>query len=457
MAPIKHLTRIQAAALGFNGIEPSKGSDAWRDYRMSDSFWANFVGNTWDKGPVLIRSPFKVPLISEKEFFEVICRASDDYRSKKRGSVTVWISNRRQDCDVNDYLPNFGDGSLERYKERVVRMFGECSNTSYYTGCQMYSFDLWTRVRRFLRPLYDRVGLPASIADIDIFFGRYERTPSGIHRDGAANFSYVVSGTKRMLFWSSEALRALAYPKGMILGTDRYESFAETATVVEGKSGDLIFWPPSYWHMATSDNGWSTTVNIALFLRRDFLNTFRELLNTPEFSMWLNNRHTIPATVPDNGSVIGCNPVAPIELTEEIVAFRELANHPSLVETVEDLWFRKVSASGFEKVPGPVEICEVSYSDIVMADPQFPILARRRNNGKTRIFANGQALEVPGDESIFGMIAMLNSGREQTVDELIRGALGESSFDTGNCAARRLKHVLELLLSYRSIVRNGGT
>jgi hypothetical protein len=132
-------------------------------------------------------------------------------------------------------------------------------------GVQHYAPTLWVSALDFLRAYYQSYGLPTGHADIDIFFGGYDRTPHGIHRDPADNFSFVIAGQKRMLFWPPESFEAFDVARNGHIGLHAWESYAESAIIVDAEPGDVIFWPKEYWHIAVAQSGEALTMNIALY------------------------------------------------------------------------------------------------------------------------------------------------------------------------------------------------
>ena len=92
---------------------------------------------------------------------------------------------------------------------------------------------LWTRARDLLRPLFDRIGIPAGHVELEIFFGRYEFTTGGIHRRRARTCTAC-----RMAGPGAET------PRGA--GKDRevraQPGVIEANTAVRGDAGYPILW-----------------------------------------------------------------------------------------------------------------------------------------------------------------------------------------------------------------------
>lgn len=389
--------------------------DLAQNFGVSEQFWSDFVENCWQQKPMLIKSPFKCPLITESDFFRIMRDACESYRSFTNRALGCWVGFGLRNCDISDFLVCRDDESLDSYKARLAKVLGKEAITLSVYNCQSYDFRLWMRVRHFLRPLYARVGMPISKVDLDTFFGRYSRTPTGIHKDNVANFSYVVSGRKRMLLWPDPAFDGLFPRNVQILDTARYEQFKATAIEIEGEAGDIIFWPPTYWHMAVSEGAWSSTLNIALYVRSDFLQSMHYITNRQ-----LNSAISrfIPPPLVQIRERGGTVATVPAEIMQQGEIFRTLGQDARVKECIEDRWFRKLSASGFDSVPPSVPSVDLNDGDTVRGDTSFSIFLVPRGDGKAKVFANGDAFEVSSDEYISSVVSRLNSGRDYTVGEL---------------------------------------
>lgn len=443
------------AQTAFRPIREAQGLPPNRDalHTLPDEFWEEFVGTHWDKSPVLIKAPFRTPLASEEEVFDIAVHASQDYKSFRRRTTNVFVDYGRRICDINQLLPDLQDQSFDSYRRRLGELIPAQEGTFVFYECQLYDANLWMRVRRFLHGLYRLTGLPASTVDMDVFMGRYHRTPTGIHKDDASNFSYVVSGVKRMLFWPGDTFKDVVPMSATSVGTVHYESFPQRPLSIEANAGDLIYWPASFWHMAASDDGSSpVTLNIALYRRKEFSQVFRHLMETREFSAWLANHFVAPTALPFVASPARSEIFVPKEIAQETNAFRGLGNHPGLAETIEDLWFRKASASGFEMVPPPLPLPSLEDSEVVHGEPEFPIISIPRGDGKAKLFANGHVISAPWSHSVSTMITRLNSGTEYRVEQLLGSSLGAVP-ESDIREARNLRHLLKLLCSFRAVAR----
>ena len=81
------------------------------------------------------------------------------------------------------------------------------TNTGYWPyGVQGYDGAIWERAVEVIRPaLKLQGGLPAGGMMLDLFYGKYRSTPTGIHLDSSDNLAFVVRGPKRLMFWPPES------------------------------------------------------------------------------------------------------------------------------------------------------------------------------------------------------------------------------------------------------------
>jgi 50S ribosomal protein L16 3-hydroxylase len=439
-------------------IESPQTAQEWtlsqpsRDFCMSEGFWDRFVAEYWTSGPLLIRSPFTQPLVTEEEIFHAVRTASEEHRAQGVSELMVFIDGGSRQCDVVDFLPEREDASLASYRRRLEGFLGSRQFTLLLPKLQVHNPDLWMRVRRFLSGLYDRVGLPGSMADLDIFYGRYDRTPHGIHRDEASNFTYVVSGTKRMLFWPEETFPGRTGKASRLVGTMRYEDHLLTATEIVAHEGDLLFWPASYWHIAVSDDEWPLTLNMNSYIGRHALHSLAQAVMTPELGYLLNSRCQPLISVKSASSKTSTEPSVPEEVRVLGEVMRDIGNHQSLQQSLEELWFKKLSATGFEVTPQPAAISQLSPDTILQSDSHFPVLLVPKEDGSVRIFANGNVVSARAQPSIRRMIDLINTGCRTTVDSLIFGSLGADAVNPDQ--TKQLNEVLVSLCNFRALTRS---
>src|SRR5208282_6734373 len=122
------------------------------------------------------------------------------------------------------------DATLERYLERLK---GAGEGGQVFVKVKQFQRDLgWTfysRLRQFLQGLYEITGVPPQ-AGVELFMGSYERTPTGVHRDEADVFCFVVDGVKKFRMWPGKAFRTSS-----MYGPAPYDNYLERSICLEGR------------------------------------------------------------------------------------------------------------------------------------------------------------------------------------------------------------------------------
>lgn len=421
------------------------------DFTFSKSFWAEFVRDYWRKQPTLIRRPFAEPLIAPDEAFDIIVRTAEDYRDMTRKVLlSVYVDHGLRSGDARYFLPRREDGSLANFAERLKHEIGEKAYTLVAYGGHFYNPAIWMRFRDFLQGLYDEIGLPAGHTNLDMFFGCYQRTPTGIHKDTAASFSYVVEGPKKMLFWPNESFREQALVNLRYLGTDEYERFSRGATVIEAQTGDIIFWPESYWHMAVSDGGWPTTANLGLYF---FPTPFFFLRDAMEGDALLQKLvlGNMADTFPFHPETHFADSDVPDCVLREFELIRAVGQSPDLLTKLKTAWLKRISSSGFVDIPAPRSGDSLADDNVIFGFARYPVRLMSVNHDTLRLIANGHSLDVPQTEEIRKLVQIVNSGERLTVRQLLDRVV-ETEFPTES-QANTLTGILEKLYSVRAIER----
>lgn len=376
-----------------------------QDFRLSNEFWSDFTSRYWNRTATCFRQTLLAPIASRSEMLQILKSAAAAYRSNGLPRLMeVYINGGKQTTDLSPYLVSEVESSLGEYYARINAnsLIDEFTLSLY--ACQVYApaRALWQRARAFLEGLYSRVGLTVAHADLDVFIGNYRHTPAGIHRDDAANFSFVIDGCKEMLFWPPEAIRS--HPN-----TRDHSKFAGCQTL-RGEPGDIIFWPPQYWHMAVSTEGWSVTLNLALYTGRPFSAILSALASHKKIKSFVPV-HTVPAAQEQFK--------LPEELTSELDVFQEVACDPSLADSVLELWARRVSAGGFASVPTETQVGEIFDDDLIRREVDFPIVTCPLPGGRLLIAVNGHAVTCKDDGKVVSLIRELNRLTESTVGHVL--------------------------------------
>jgi 50S ribosomal protein L16 3-hydroxylase len=250
------------------------GHDPTASYDPGPEFWSRFVRRFWGRRPTVIRQPFARAIASPAEVFAGMVAAADRVRTEDH-DFALTIDGVRVGADVERWLPRRKDGSLEGLAARISADLRGSDFAMFVRAFQLeLGWEFWRRVRGFLRGLYVRVGLPADRAEVDLFSGSYPRSRSGIHRDSADVFCFVVDGRKRIRVWPRTAFSENSYWYGV--GAGRRPRAGSTC--LDGEPGDILYWPSSYWHVGESRGGTVSSLSLGLYPRDSLAATAARLV-----------------------------------------------------------------------------------------------------------------------------------------------------------------------------------
>lgn len=404
--------------------------------------WADFLSTHWRKGPTVIRKAFNEVETTRLHCYDLLRRSSQLYRQRSPDvSVEVFPNGRLQFVDVDGYLPLDTEDVDDSYVRRVTAEPGGDFLTVVLYHCQVQSEEIFSSTQSFLQPLVQFEGIPSSALDVDMFTGQYSYTPSGIHFDAATNFSLVLSGTKRMIFWPPNDFaieERLASRGNMMLATAQFDHRRRNSVILEAEPGDIVYWPAGYWHMAIS-SGWCTTLNIALYSEtmagKDILNELSsvnvdEVINTP----------TVPIVLNEMGEVRPSQRV-----TDSLADLRRRICSAEFERELLVHWLKRVSASGFDLVPPMRKSvpCDESYVVAPRSDCKIYL---SRMSSELLIAANGHVISGEDRGWIRRLVTLLNGRTPSSAVDLIAACTNE-----GHCANDDVLGVLGLLHGMRAV------
>jgi hypothetical protein len=228
--------------------------------------------------PVLIKQPFAKPIATDAELLAIMkAWAAAGRRGKASVADISYIDSRA--------LPESDDASMDACIQRIQAAWpGDWF--AYVNDVHQYDGAIWERAVEVLLPAVRRNGgLPAGGFRIEGFFGKYGSTPTGIHLDSSDNFSFIVRGPKRLVFWPRDRFQPLVQfpdaraPAQELALTRRYEDHLADAIVLDGEVGDVIYWPRDYWHVGASPEGWTAMINLAMWWNARPITLARFVLN----------------------------------------------------------------------------------------------------------------------------------------------------------------------------------
>jgi len=371
------------------------GHDPTASYDPGPEFWSRFVRRFWGRRPTVIRQPFARAIASPAEVFAGMVAATDRVRTEDH-DFALTIDGVRVGADVERWLPRRKDGSLEGLAARISADLRGSDFAMFVRAFQLeLGWEFWRRVRGFLRGLYVRVGLPADRAEVDLFSGSYPRSRSGIHRDSADVFCFVVDGRKRIRVWPRTAFSENSYWYGV--GAGRRPRAGSTC--LDGEPGDILYWPSSYWHVGESRGGTVSSLSLGLYPRDSLAATAARLVEG-EAMRELGAENFIESLPLSAGQLRAAPPRA-------LRAFERASRN--LAVALLRRRMEQVSGYAFGHVPLPSARERLRASSRYAADRAFPIFWRAVG-GTAIIAANGRSIALPRSKALRRMIDALNRG-----------------------------------------------
>lgn len=387
----------------------------------------------WQKRPGLFKRPFSTPLVDESQFLRLLLGWADDVRAGRREGEVATI-----DAGA---LPD-GDTTLRGLEERL----DACWKGDWYAyvpdGVQQLDGDLWERFIELGKVMIElNGGLPPGGFKLDMFFGRYGRTPTGIHLDSSDNLAFVTRGPKRMLFWQRERFEPLfrtppGDPSHEGALTGRYEDHLAGAIEIIAEAGDVIYWPKEFWHIGVSGGDWSGMITAPMWWRGRPKTIATQVLNrTLELP---GETQPVPMDLAKAADAALVMPPA----LEQLVTSVKAQVENNLDRTARLHWARFVTAYGFTTLPALADrpsltrASRVRVKHVVAAIPLGAIAVVAV--GRYTVVALPSLAELPH---------VLAVGTEHEVGNLLeRFAAG----DVGDEAA--LVDVLADLVTFRALV-----
>jgi hypothetical protein len=314
------------------------------------------------------------------------------------------------------------------------------------------------RVRAFISGLVKLVGIPACKMDLEIFLGKYQRTPGGAHKEGCANFHFVIDGQKRMLVWQPQhevnekdflvnKPGVGDYDEEQYLDNVRFEQALGEPIAMDAKAGDAFYWPSGVWHVAESPET-NLSMNIALYMDGNPLELVGEtaikLVERQLGQLNHASRYAFPLAGNNVESV-------PEIFTHAIRTLREVSQTTSLEDAVKLEWLKRISGLGFDSVPPRPAVEPLSDQARIRVSPICPVLWTEHRDGNLSYVANGYSSTVPWSSNIISLLKAINSEKVTTVGELV-----EEHANGPGTSRESLREILDDLYSMQAIVKAEG-
>jgi hypothetical protein len=237
---------------------------------MSTSYWKWFFDSAWENTPTVIPSAqISAVVPSAATFHNIAVRL---HQADSRGES---FSRRPRIYASNGQLfrPR---RPAQNAPETVFQLFealtrGSGSDSAYIASdIHRFSKEIYDLGRKILDPVVAAIGPPCAGSNSFLYFGDYQVSPAGVHKDAASTFNLVISGQKIFVTWPynhfvSQVDRATRF------GSTRLGRTVDSDTLAAGRffrvqAGDAMYLPSNGWHLALGEHGiFSATVNFSYF------------------------------------------------------------------------------------------------------------------------------------------------------------------------------------------------
>jgi hypothetical protein len=397
------------------------------------SFWKDFTQRYWDREPALFRGLFSAHFPTPEEIFAALL---DGSQRMLRGEIPPMRMMRlylEHEDGPNglpyssiifplhkQHLPMPEDGSIQGYVERLTQVVGGKRFGLVLNRTQCHHWGHWLQMQSFLSGFYEALGVPLGSADSALFLGNYRYTPFGIHKDDLHVFYFVIDGKKTMSLWPFDSLsQREEVPKdpdfihrpGSITLRDKAEEreLLAKARFLEGRPGDLLYWPASYWHRAEPSEGLAIAASLGVSFRSPF---FVEMAQPGPWPHRLRHTalpHARQWQVP----------------AEVRTAIQQRSQRKSLLAQESERtteWVRFLTNAAMEGAAPEATEAPLTPQDWVRASPKRPIVSVPLPEEKLLVSANGHSTPLAARAGvrrrIEQLLATLNGGKPQQVEAL---------------------------------------
>lgn len=376
------------------------------------AFW-EVLDTKMGKEVHVFRQPFSRPIATSGEFFAMLRRWADKLR---QGPTPVGPRMLEEELLPGDHHQDINSfcADIDQRCPRDWYLYVE-------DGVQGLAPEIWDRAVTVLNPGLQRLGgVPPAGCALEFFLGRYNRTPTGIHRDDGEVLAFVTHGTKKLLFWPKERFEQQArwhtadhthYRTGIY----HYENHLDDAIVVEANVGDVIYWPRQFYHIGVSENQWSGMIAMNTWWYAD---PWRIATFALESCTEAPQERVLPVPSPRVYPLDMHNPAAgantpPAELMQASQTLaQQVANQ--LSSNMQHLWASLSTGYGFVQPPGPRQVGTLDSDQLLIRHP----IAGVEIDGEHHVYACGHLLWSSSSPALGQRLMALPQGETISVDGL---------------------------------------
>jgi hypothetical protein len=376
--------------------------------------WDEFVDDWWQQRPAVIKTGLFGEML-KPDYFQALVACCDAWRYgllerptdvRLLGDGRVVTSNR-----LEPLLPRSSDRSLLNYVDRVSAQINGSWNL-VVNSMQRFSPALFDAAKSILDSVYRAAGAaPSGLADCHLITGAYKEAPTRIHKDTATVFTLVLEGSKRIWVWPFDALVGHATERDPIheqvnLGID-FADHLDSAMLLEGGPGDVLYWPADYWHCAESDGQPHASIHLASYTDGNDIRTLKSVLDRALSELapghW-RSESAYPSQASQGAADGDDGMAAAISGIERVVA--------ELPDRMQAKRLIRASAVNFEFVPPLREITPWPDSAAIATDCRFPALYAVGADGAMLLAANGHIFRIPHRRWLADLVDQVNAARK---------------------------------------------
>jgi hypothetical protein len=231
------------------------------DNLVKPDAWRQLVKEHWGNTPALFKAACSPEVFAPSTVLETLQTAREELEQGKSVNLSLYDKDNicrsaashssRANCGLAPLLPTPIDRVLEAYLTRLSTVRGLEHFTLFLDRPNQLNANIWLTMRALLTEFYRESEVPSQSVGADIFIGNYKATPFGVHKDELHNFMFMAQGRRVMHFWPDRAGDKVA---------------DETRKIsYEVEPGDMLYWPPDYWHVGESNGDTAISINIDLW------------------------------------------------------------------------------------------------------------------------------------------------------------------------------------------------
>jgi hypothetical protein len=234
-----------------------------------DLEWTRLLAKCWERRSCVL--PRTRGLLSPRAGFELICDLGQLWRKRSHPPFVGHFATGRGETEVHPRVfPSRSDGTFLGHAKRVSGALGSNDFLLYVRGFAEHAPWLQERANAKLELLRES-GASWDHLELELYIGRYDWTPIGIHRESCGNLHQTILGGKDMLVWPQNALRAQTdRPECARNGATRLGALGagllsrKDCTHNRAAQGETIYFPSQHWHVGISPE-LSVALDLALF------------------------------------------------------------------------------------------------------------------------------------------------------------------------------------------------